>query len=218
MAVPKRAEYYGHDRSDFLDWVGGRHERVLDVGCGAGSNAPWYRQHGARDLVGIEIDASSASKALDQFDRVVSAPVEIAMGQLDGAFDLIVCADVLEHLADPWTVVSDLRRFSHPQTVLAVSMPNIRFLGAVARIAVGSGFRYEDEGIFDVTHLRFFTGSDLNDLLQRGGWTPERRGSQLFGRFRVARRMTGRVTRGWSDQWLAEQQFVVGRPDGTIQE
>jgi ubiquinone/menaquinone biosynthesis C-methylase UbiE/uncharacterized protein YbaR (Trm112 family) len=214
--VPKQADYYDRDRAVFLDWVGGRHERILDVGCGSGSNARWYRQHGAHELVGIEIDPPSADKAVTLFDRIICAPVETAMAELDGPFDLIVCADVLEHLVDPWTVVTDLRRLSHSATVLAVSMPNIRFLGAIARIAVGPGFRYEDEGIFDVTHVRFFTGHDLDGLLRRGGWRPERRGSHLFGRLRAARRMMGRMTHGWSDQWLAEQQFVVARPDSGL--
>lgn len=212
--MTKLPDYYDRDRATFLDWVGGRHDRVLDVGCGAGSNARWYRQHGGREVVGIELDAQSAAKAATVFDRVICEPVESAAAGLDGPFDLIVCADVLEHLIDPWTTVMKLRELSHPATVLAVSMPNIRFLGALARIAVGPGFRYEDEGIFDITHLRFFTRHDLDRLLRRGGWTPERRGSQLFGPLSSARRMSGRVTRGWTDQWLAEQQFVVARPDG----
>ncbi|MEA2653880.1 MAG: hypothetical protein QOI37_1107 [Chloroflexota bacterium] len=209
--MTKQAEYYDRDRAGFLDWVGGQHQRILDVGCGAGSNAPWYRRHGAREIVGIEVDAQSAEHAATRFDRVVMEPVETAISQLDGPFDLIVCADVLEHLVDPWTVVDELRRLSGPSTILAVSMPNIRFIGAIARIAIGSGFRYEEEGIFDSTHLRFFTPGDLDRLLSKGGWMPARRGAQHYGRFTPARSLAGRVTRGWTDQWLAEQQFVVAR-------
>jgi SAM-dependent methyltransferase len=211
--MAKQPDYYDRDRAGFLDWVGGRHERILDVGCGAGANAPWYRRHGAREVVGIEVDAASAEKASMRFDQVVIGPVETAMSRLDGPFDLIVCADVLEHLVDPWTVMTDLQRLSTSSTLLAVSMPNIRFLGAIAQIAIGSGFRYEDEGIFDRTHLRFFTGGDLDRLLRHGGWRPDRRSAQHYGRLIAARRVAGRVTRGWTDQWLAEQQFVVARPE-----
>jgi 2-polyprenyl-3-methyl-5-hydroxy-6-metoxy-1,4-benzoquinol methylase len=216
--MPKQAAYYERDRASFLDWVGGNHERILDVGCGAGSNAAWYRRHGGRELIGIEVDPQSADRASTPFDRVVSLPVELAMAELDGAFDLIVCADVLEHLVDPWAVVTELRRLSHPTTVLAVSMPNIRFLPAIAQIAIGSGFRYEDEGIFDVTHLRFFTPHDLDRLLRHGGWEPERRGAQMYGRLRWLRRMAGRLTGAWTDQWLAEQQFIAARPGRSDQD
>ena len=51
--IEKGSDYYASDRSDFLDWVGGEFERVLDVGCGAGANASWYRDHGASEIVGV---------------------------------------------------------------------------------------------------------------------------------------------------------------------
>lgn len=211
-ATAKEAAYYAHDRSAFLDWVGGRHERVLDVGCGVGSNAPWFRRHGAVEIVGVELDEPSAEQAAQAFDRVIRMPIERAMLDLEGPFDLIVCADILEHLVDPWRVVEQLARLSTGSTVLAVSAPNIRFLPAIARIAFGRGFEYRDEGIFDSTHLRFFTRPDVARLLIRGGWQPERWGGQAYGPLRTARQLAGRLTGGRSDQWLAEQICVVARP------
>nr|HEV8054014.1 class I SAM-dependent methyltransferase [Candidatus Limnocylindrales bacterium] len=64
----KGAAYYAADRVDFLDWVGGNHERVLDVGCSSGSNAAWLRAHGARQIVGIEPDLASAELARARYD------------------------------------------------------------------------------------------------------------------------------------------------------
>jgi 2-polyprenyl-3-methyl-5-hydroxy-6-metoxy-1,4-benzoquinol methylase len=212
VQMPKEADYYAHERVDLLDWVGGQFERVLDIGCGAGSNAPWFRRHGAREIVGVELDDPSAARAKTVFDQVVQGTIEEAIVGLDGSFDLIVCADVLEHLVDPWAIVDQLRRLTSPSTVLAVSIPNIRFLGALARIAVGPGFQYQEQGIFDVTHMRFFTRHDVDRMLHQGGWMAERWGSQLFGRFQSARVLAQRLTRGRSDQWLAEQLFVVARP------
>ena len=212
MQMTKAADYYAHERVDLLDWVGGSFGRVLDLGCGTGSNATWYRRHGAHEIVGVELNEASASRAATVFDRVVCGTIEEALVDLDGSFDLIVCADVLEHLVDPWAIVSRLSRLTNPSTVLAVSIPNIRFLGAIARIAVGRGFQYEEQGIFDVTHLRFFTRRDVDRLMRQGGWEAERWGSQLFGRFRSVRLLARRMTAGRSDQWLAEQLFVVARP------
>jgi SAM-dependent methyltransferase len=208
----KPVDYYTHDRADFLDWVGGRFERVLDLGCGTGSNAPWYRRHGARVVVGVELDEASASQAALVLDRVICGSMETAILELDGTFDLIVCADVLEHLADPWKLVCQLGRLASASTVLAVSMPNVRFVSAIVRIAFGRGFEYQEQGIFDVTHLRFFTRPDVERLLRQGGWVPERWGAQLYGRLLAIRRLAKRVTGGWSDQWFAEQLFVVARP------
>jgi len=212
MLIQKAADYYASDRSDFLNWIGGDHERVLDVGCGAGANAAWYRRHGAREIVGIEIDPTSAARSAAVFDRVICDPVETAVHKLEGSFDLIVCADVLEHLVDPWSVVRELGHFANADTSLAISMPNIQFLPALLRIAFGRGFTYEECGIFDSTHLRFFTRRDAALMLRRGGWVPQRWGAPSFGRLGSIRRLAKRSTGGRSDEWLAGQMYAVARP------
>ena len=74
VVIPKAADYYANDRSDFLDWIGGEFGRILDVGCGAGPNASWYRHHGAREIVGIEIDPASAVLSAAVLDRVIWTP------------------------------------------------------------------------------------------------------------------------------------------------
>jgi SAM-dependent methyltransferase len=208
----KTAGYYESDRSAFLNWVGGAHERVLDIGCGAGSNAAWYRGHGAHEIVGVEPVPAAARLAVAVLDRVIGEPIETALVDLVGPFDLVVCADVLEHLIDPWSITRRLRRLAGVDTVLAVSMPNIRFLPAVARIAVGRGFAYEDHGIFDSTHLRFFTRANADSMLRRAGWLPVRWGAPPPGRLGGIRRTARRLSGGRSDDWLAGQIYVVARP------
>jgi SAM-dependent methyltransferase len=208
----KSADYYASDRSGFLDWVGGEFERVLDIGCGAGFNAAWYRRHGAREIVGVELDPASAAQAAAVYDRIECESIETAIHTVGSGFDLIVCADVLEHLVDPWSVVRELARAANADACLAVSMPNIRFLPAVLRIAFGRGFAYEENGIFDATHLRFFTRGDADLMLRRGGWVPERWGTPEFGRLGSVRRLAQRSTRGRSDNWLSGQLYVVARP------
>jgi 2-polyprenyl-3-methyl-5-hydroxy-6-metoxy-1,4-benzoquinol methylase len=211
VLIPKAAAYYSSDRSDFLDWVGGQFGRVLDIGCGTGSNAPWYRRHGAGEIVGIEIDPTSAAQAASVLDRVICDRVENAVDLLEGPFDLIVCADVLEHLIDPWSVVDRLGRVANADSCMAISLPNIRFLPALLKISLGRGFAYEQNGIFDLTHLRFFTRRDTELLLRHGGWVPDRWGAPQFRRLGWVRRLAQRFTRGRSDSWLAGQIYVVAR-------
>jgi 2-polyprenyl-3-methyl-5-hydroxy-6-metoxy-1,4-benzoquinol methylase len=216
----KPHQYYESDRAEFLDWVGGAHARVLDVGCGSGANADWYRAHGAVHVSGIEIDARSAAMAAGAFNRVFHGSVEAALdaGDLEGPFDLIVCADVLEHLVDPWTVLDRLRGLAHERTVLAVSVPNIRHVRALVRIAVGRGFAYEPSGIFDVTHLRFFTPRNAEDMVAGAGWRCDRFGAPTRGRLAPIRRVARRLTGGRSDHWLGFQTYVraVPAPRGNV--
>jgi 2-polyprenyl-3-methyl-5-hydroxy-6-metoxy-1,4-benzoquinol methylase len=205
----KPDDYYGTERTDFLGWVGGVYHSVLDVGCGSGANADWYRTHGAQRVVGIEIDETAAREAAARLDIVLHETVEQAIGQLHERFDLIVCGDVLEHLVDPWGVVASLRALADSSTILAVSVPNIRFLPALTRIAIGRGFVYEERGIFDSTHLRFFTRADVSRMLQSAGWEPRRWGGPPFRRLRFTRRLLGIASRGMTDEWLAGQIYVV---------
>lgn len=212
LADAKRPDYFETDRTEFLDWIGGRYARVLDIGCGSGGNATWYRSHGASEIVGVEPHGPSAERAAGRIDRVLALPIEVAIAQLGGTFDLIVCADVLEHLVDPWTILRQISALAGPSTVLAVSVPNIRFLPAVIRIAFGRGFAYEERGIFDATHLRFFTPWDARRLLRDGGWQVRRSGAPEPGRQRTIRKGIAKVTRGRTDQWLASQTYLTATP------
>lgn len=211
LADAKRPDYFETDRTEFLDWVGGHHARVLDIGCGAGGSAAWYRSHGASEIVGVEMHGPSAKRAASRMDRVLPLPIEEAIAELSGTFDLIVCADVLEHLVDPWAIVRQLATLAGPSTVLAVSVPNIRFLPAVIRVAFGRGFVYEERGIFDATHLRFFTPRDARLLLQGGGWQVRRSGAPEPGRQRPIRKGIATLTGGRTDQWLASQTYLAAR-------
>lgn len=207
--------YYGGARDHFLNWLGGNHRRVLDVGCGSGANAPWLHEHGAQRLVGVEPDQPSAMQARSVFNRVDNSPIEEALDDLDEQFDLILCLDVLEHLVDPWSTVARLRSVCAPGGVLAASIPNVRHFLSLYRIAFGPGFRYESSGIFDATHLRFFTRGTFRSLLVGAGWQPQRWSAAAFARLERPTKVFATLSAGLSDEWMAEQWYVAAVPSGT---
>ncbi len=211
----KPGGYYEGARNHFLDWLGGSHRRVLEIGCGTGANAGWLREHGARLIVGVEPHRESARVAASRFDVVHQQPIETVLPRLEGAFDLVLCPDVLEHLVDPWSVLADLLPLCAPSGRLAVSIPNIRHFASVFRIAFGTGFRYEPSGIFDSTHLRFFTRGNLRSMLVSTGWRPDRWGAAPIGRLTPAAHLLARVSGGLSNEWLVEQWYVSARRSGT---
>jgi SAM-dependent methyltransferase len=203
--------YYSTTRTDLLDWWGGGARRVLDVGCGEGANAAWLRAHGADWVEGVEPHLPSAEVASMALDRLHACPVEDA--ELDGLFDLIICADVLEHTVDPEGVLGKLRDRITDNGRLLVSVPNIRHYRALARIAFGPAFQPEPSGTFDGTHLRFFTRGNLADRLRAAGWGPVRWGYPSFSRpGRTVRPLLARLTRGLTDEWLVGQWFVSAQP------
>src|SRR5258708_4852424 len=108
------SSYYGNERQDIVDGLPRPIGSVLDVGCGAGGLGPGLRAAGATRLTGVEVVPSAAETARTRYDEVVEAPIEEALGRLEGPFDTVLCLDVLEHLVDPERIVRDLRRVTAP--------------------------------------------------------------------------------------------------------
>jgi SAM-dependent methyltransferase len=214
----KPADYYDVDRSRFLRWVGPVSGRVLEIGCGTGRNASQLRANGATEIIGVELEPSAAAAARERFDCVYAEPIESAIAKLAGPFDLILCCDVLEHLVDPWTILTSLRTLAGPRTTLAVSIPNVRHYRVLWDIAFGDGFAYPLDGsydphsIFDTTHLRFFTRRNVRGMLEGAGWLPSRWGVPPRRRVVWARRMVDILTRDSANEWLTYQWYVVARP------
>ena len=187
--------------------------RVLDVGCGEGAAAQALRAAGATHITGIEIMPEPAARAADRYDRVETADASTAAAGLDGPFDTVLCYDVLEHLADPETLLQTLLSRAAPHAQLHISTPNARHWTLVRDLVVRGTFGYSAFGHRDATHLRWFTRADLATLLQRTGWAPQSWSSsaiQRLGELRVPRPEL--VWPRVGSEFLAYQWFVLARP------
>jgi 2-polyprenyl-3-methyl-5-hydroxy-6-metoxy-1,4-benzoquinol methylase len=145
---------------------------VLEVGCSAGYFGESLKRLG-HYVVGVEPDQISAEKAADVLDEVYCGFVESFFDANAGrAFDVISFGDVLEHLADPLSVLKVAKRFLKPDGRLIVSVPNVAH-ASVRAMLLGGKWTYSDLGILDRTHLRFFTKTDLIALLEDAGFDIE---------------------------------------------
>jgi len=172
---------YTGDRPDLLRFVERGRITALDVGCGGGGFAPLLRSRGVRQVVGIEPDAERAALASTVADRVLCSTIEQALddGLDDSQFDLIVVSDVLEHLVDPWSVTERLATHLGAGGQMLLSVPNVGNLEVVKQLVRRGDWRYDDSGMFDRTHLRWFGRSTLRALLDRAGLAPQRWGARL---------------------------------------
>jgi len=129
---------------------------ILDVGCAAGFlraflPAPQYR------LVGIEGSPELAERAAQVYDTVHVADLNQPLVLPLEAPQAVVLGDILEHLPDPETVLTQLlQQFTKPGTPVIISLPNVAHLYVRLSLLLGR-FDYGDRGILDRTHLRFFT-------------------------------------------------------------
>ncbi|MEO8382550.1 MAG: class I SAM-dependent methyltransferase [Acidobacteriota bacterium] len=144
--------------------------RVLDVGCGFATTSEVLQKLG-NDVTGIEESAEACAIAAKRIGRVIQADLQTATP--DGTYDAIVFADVLEHV--PWPV-GVLRRYLQwlaPGGSVFVSLPNVGLWSVRFAHLVGR-WQYEETGVLDRTHLRFFTRRSARWLLTQGDLTPVR--------------------------------------------
>jgi len=148
---------------------------VLDVGCGRGQQGQSVRRLGYR-VTGIERNADALRLARERLDEVVDADLADApavTAALEGRwFEVILFADVLEHLSDPLTILRFYRRFLAPGGRIVISVPNIACWDRRLALLFGR-FDYADSGVMDRTHLRFFTFRTLHQLLREAGMAPQ---------------------------------------------
>jgi methionine biosynthesis protein MetW len=145
--------------------------RVLDIGCASGYVMAMLRDKRGCHCTGIEIDYEAAKAAEREGFRVIVEPAARAVKRVPqlGPFDYVIFADVLEHLADPDVVLRDSARLLSGDGRVIVSLPNIVSLRARLRILRGK-WEYEDFGIFDRSHLRFYSIEGGRRLLATTGF------------------------------------------------
>jgi SAM-dependent methyltransferase len=163
---------YGGDRPEVRALVPGDARRVLDLGCAAGAVGAALKRERHVEIVGVESDPALAARARAALDRVVEADIEelLARDELDlGRFDCVVAADSLEHLRDPWAALARATDLLEPDGVAVVSLPNVRFFETFWQLGVRGRWPRREEGVFDRSHLRWFTLRDARELLEGAG-------------------------------------------------
>lgn len=166
--VDKAEDYFAHARKEISFLLPPQCGRVLEVGCGSGATLGWLRRdQRASHTVGVEISEAAAQSARAHADEVYCLDFErVELPLEDKKFDLILCLDVLEHMVNPWLVVDRLvSQYLVPGGTLIVSLPNVRHYSVVLPLLFWGRWDYEDAGLLDRTHLRFFTRDTAIGLL-----------------------------------------------------
>lgn len=169
----KEPKYYSHARNDIVDLVisTGSLKRILDVGCGYGYTGELLKSNGAIKVDGIELESDACEEAKRRLDQIYQGSAE--NGDLIsslGSYDCIICADVLEHLNDPWITLTLLRNHIHKNGRLVCSIPNIRYFKVISNLLLFGEWNYQEAGILDKTHLRFFTRKSIELMFKQAGY------------------------------------------------
>jgi SAM-dependent methyltransferase len=171
--MAKDASYYAGLNRQLLEAVPQDALTVLEVGCAEGRlGAALKDLEPRRRVYGVERVAAVAERAAARLDRVFTLDVERESPDLaPGSVDCILFGDVLEHLVDPLGVLSRLAPLLARGGRVLCSVPNVQHHSVVTALHRGE-WQYQDAGLLDATHLRFFTWASFMKLLLAAGLAP----------------------------------------------
>jgi 2-polyprenyl-3-methyl-5-hydroxy-6-metoxy-1,4-benzoquinol methylase len=160
-------------RNDLVSEITGTNKIILDVGCATGTNGKYLLDKGiAKKIYGIEIDPQMAEEAQKNYEQVFvgSLDDDALLNSLNHyRFDAIICGDVLEHLDNPWNVLKHFGSLLNINGIIIISLPNIQHIDVLIHLHLKNTWPVNTRGIFDKTHKRFFTFSDVKNLVASAG-------------------------------------------------
>jgi SAM-dependent methyltransferase len=155
-------------RGDMLKYIPQHVKTTLEFGCGFGEFSALLKERFDTESWAVEINKEAAERAAKKLDRVISGD---ALGSLDkipdGHFDCIIFFDVLEHLADPYSLLCSAKAKLVEKGVIVASLPNVRYYRTFYDFVINGNWDYKDHGILDKTHLRFFTYKSITKMFNQ---------------------------------------------------
>jgi 2-polyprenyl-3-methyl-5-hydroxy-6-metoxy-1,4-benzoquinol methylase len=209
--------YYGRIRSEISPVLPGSASYILDVGAGEGRTSAWLRERypGSRSTA-LECNSEVLETLRANVDDPRIVDLNAPLPSL-GSPDLILCLDVLEHLPEPEKTLKSLVEFLARDGTVIVSVPNVAHLSVSFPLMFRGRFAYQDSGILDRTHLRFFVRSSAVALMNSAGLVVQR-GIRTGMRGPKAR-IANLLTMGLLRDHFTKQYIMVGKrmPDGEKQ-
>jgi 2-polyprenyl-3-methyl-5-hydroxy-6-metoxy-1,4-benzoquinol methylase len=165
--------YYSQPRAELLQFVPRGVQSILDIGCGSGGFGRSLVDHLGPliNLWGVEPSPQAAQQARSHYSTVLTGTLEGVATQIDRRFDLICCNDVIEHGTDPAAMLSLVQGLLTSTGSLLISVPNVRSISVLWMLLVRRDWQYQEHGVMDRTHLRFFTKRSVCRLVRQSGYS-----------------------------------------------
>src|SRR5450759_3056138 len=210
----KPESYYQGTRNEMLRFIPEGVDTVLEVGCAAGGFGHQLKQGGVREVCVVEVVESAAQQAQKVLDKVLIGDIADLIDQLAvNYFDVVIFNDVLEHLVDPFTVLARIKSRISERGMVVSSIPNIRYYHTLRELVLHKTWEYEEYGILDRTHLRFFTVKSIRNMYERLGYEVVRHeGNNPMRKLPMSYRLANLLLRGKISDMQYEQFVTWARP------
>ena len=213
----KSKSYFSNIRHDLLELLNesDKNLKVMEIGAAYGETLYYLKNKGiASEVVGVDIYEDKINKEnYKNIDRFIFGNIEdIDFPEYYNYFDLILLPDVLEHLIEPKKVLSKVHKYLKQDGVIFVSMPNVRHYSALNKIFIKGDFGYEESGIFDTTHLRFYCRKNIKELLENSGFkTIIEQGSIKNYKGNSITKIINKITFGIFEEFFSYQYFFKSK-------
>jgi 2-polyprenyl-3-methyl-5-hydroxy-6-metoxy-1,4-benzoquinol methylase len=158
---------------DLLRLIPAASASLIEIGCSSGALAREFKKlHAQSNYLGIDIDERNVELARRHCDETRALNIEQVgdtFYDAQRARDCWIFGDTLEHLQDPWKVLRSIRRVIPAEGSVVACIPNAQHWSLQVRMSVGD-FRYEDSGLLDRTHLRWFTRQTILEMFANTGF------------------------------------------------
>lgn len=172
----KQTPVHQNHNPDLLKLIPANAKRIVEVGCSSGALAREYRKLNPDvHYTGIEIEPAYAEMARAHCDRVLDLDIEAVDPELladELSADCWIFGDVLEHLRDPWQLLQKIRGAIAQGSSVVACIPNAQHWSVQSRLNTGA-FRYEESGLLDKTHIRWFTLATMIEMFNQAGYAIE---------------------------------------------
>lgn len=211
----KDTSYYSNIRLDLVSLITKKTGdlKVLEIGAAYGETLFYLKQKGiATEAVAVDLFEDKTNKQnYKRLDAFIFGNIEeIELPQYNDYFDLILLPDVLEHLIEPKPVLSKLKNYLKNNGQIIISMPNIRHYSAVNKIFFKGDFSYEESGIFDYTHMRFYCRKNIVELIENAGFKVLKQESSIKNfKGKSFAKILNKVTFGVFEEFFSYQYFFI---------
>ncbi len=140
-------------------------KNLLDIGCGNGGLIDFYKGK----IDGITISESEYEIAEKRLNKVFLHNLEKGLPEKLDKYDVIIASHVLEHIAFPENLLLDIKKVMNEKSVFIIALPNIMHYKYRFKLIFGN-FKYENTGVMDYTHLRWYTFHSTQKMLKKSGF------------------------------------------------
>jgi SAM-dependent methyltransferase len=182
---------------------------ILDEGCATGVLGCRLKDSNkAKEVVGVEIFKEAADEAAKYYETIHQGDIEEIKLPYENYFDFVVCADILEHLRDPWNILRQIHKWLKNDGSVIICIPNVRYWKVLRDLIFHGSWQYADHGILDKTHLRFFTRRSFLGPLAKAGFEVEYMRMEIIG---IKHEIANRITFHFFEEFMGKQVIIVAK-------